>query len=259
MQNYLNNSYPQGRGGLNLPYLILFSLIALTGLFSTAYAQLPAAEIIAKVDAIRSPQEDYVTTTEITSYSLNRKPKTALYQVMIKGTDNTIIKTLQPETERNRILLLRGHDLWAFFPEVSKPLRLSLQERLMGEVSNGDIARVNFLGDYDAKLLKEELLDGKNCFVLELIAKTEDVTYAKAILWAEVETFHPIKAEFYAVSGKLLKNCFYQNYQILAGCLRPTELVLEDPITKGKNSIIRYNSIELQELPEKYFMKDYPR
>ncbi|HTY44627.1 MAG TPA: outer membrane lipoprotein-sorting protein [Patescibacteria group bacterium] len=220
-------------------------------------AQIAPAEIIQKVDDVRSPQVDYTIAVEVVSYLPNRAPKAARYEVMVKGPERTIIKTVFPETERGRILLMREKDLWAFFPDVSKPLRLSMQERLIGEVSNGDIARLNFAGDYDAKILREERIADKNYYVLELLAKNGEVTYAKVILWAEKETYWPLKAEFYALSGRLLKNCSYENYAMLAEKLRPTRLVMEDPITKGKKSVITYGDIRVGEIPEKYFAKDY--
>lgn len=224
---------------------------------SYAFAQLTPDEIVRKVDEARSPQSDYTVTVEVTSFSPRREAKSATYDVIVKGSDKTIIKTILPEVERNRILLMRDNDLWAFFPEVSKPLRLSLQERLIGEVANGDIARVNFSGDYNAQLLRIETIGQKNYYVLELTAKTPDVTYGRAILWAEKESFWPFKAEFYAISGRLLKTCSYEEYKMLGDRLRPTQLVMEDPVFKGKKSIIKYENIQLGEIPEKFFSKDY--
>jgi hypothetical protein len=224
---------------------------------TTAFADLSANEIIQKVDEVRSPRLDYAVMVEVTSYSSGRQTKSASYEVMIKGRDKTIVKTLLPKNERGRILLMRGDDLWAFFPEVTKPLRLSLQERLIGEVANGDIARVNFSGDYDAKLLNIEKTNEKEYYVLGLTANRPQVTYARAIVWAEKGTFRPFKAEFYGITGRLLKRCSYEDYKMLAGWLRPSRLVMEDPIVSGKKSVIRYDNMNVGEIPEKYFAKDY--
>ena len=223
-----------------------------------SYAQMHADEIIEKVDQVRSPGEDYTIEATVDSYSGGRaESRSATYEVMVKGADNTIIKTILPNVERGRVLLMRGHDLWGFFPDVSKPLRLSLQERLLGDVSNGDIARVNFSGDYDSKVLRTEQIGDNDCYVLELTANAPDVTYGKVILWAQVADFHPIKAEFYAISGKLLKRCSYEEYKMLGDAVRPTKLIMEDPLIKGKRSIITYENIQIGEIPEKYFTKDY--
>lgn len=244
----------------SLPYVLLIVVALIVGNFITlklVFADLSPAEIVQKVDEVRSPQQDYTVVVEVASFTAVRQNKSATYEVMVKGKDSTVIKTVLPQNERGRVLLMREDDLWAFFPEVTKPLRLSLQERLLGEVANGDIARVNFSGDYDAKILRSEKLEEKDCYVLELTANRPGVTYGKAILWAEKDTFWPVRAEFYAVSGRLLKRCSYEAYDMLAERLRPTRLVMEDPLTQGKKSVITYTSIKVEELPEKYFTKDY--
>lgn len=240
---------------------LLFAVILNTGFCLSAvsyvFADMDAQEIVGKVDEIRSPQTDYIISVEVISFSSERQPNSASYEVMIKGRDKTIVKTLLPEVERGRILLMRDRDLWAFFPEVAKPLRLSLQERLIGEVANGDIARVNFSGDYNAKLLRIEKIEGKDYYVLELTAKSEEVTYSRAILWAEKEKFWPLKADFFAASGRLLKTCFYEEYKMLGDRERPTQLIMQDSVVKGKRSVIKYDNVRLQEIPEKYFTKEY--
>jgi outer membrane lipoprotein-sorting protein len=223
----------------------------------SAQNELTADEILLKADEVRNPQLDFTTSAKVTSFKPNQEPAIATYEVMIKGRNRTVIKTISPPVDKGRVLLMLDKDLWAFLPEVSKPLRISFQERLLGEVANGDIARVNFTGDYTPEIIREEEIEGKNYYVLGLAAKSDDITYSRAILWVEKETFYPLKAEFYAVSGLILKTCSYESYKELSGRLRPTQLVMSDPIRKGQKSIIEYDNMQVGELPEKYFTKDY--
>lgn len=239
-------------------------IIGIISLFMLSFAaacfsqeQQNAEEILLKADEVRNPQLDYIVLVTVTSVKAKQGPRQSTFEVMVKGKDKTVIKTLSPAMEKGRILLMRDRDLWAFLPDVSKPLRISLQERLLGEVANGDIARANFSGDYIPQITKSEIIEGKEYYILELTAKTDEVTYAKVILWAEKETHHPLKAEFYAVSGRLLKTCSYENYRELAGRLSPSRLIMSDPIVKGQYSTIEYDEMQIQELPEKYFTKDY--
>ena len=66
------------------------------------------------------------------------------YRVLSKGNENSIVMTTEPASERGQILLMKGRDLWIFMPSVSQPVRLSLSQRLTGQVANGDLARANF-------------------------------------------------------------------------------------------------------------------
>ncbi len=238
-------------------------LILLTALFMTlvsiakAGVTPSAAKIIIKADEIRSPQIDYTVDVTVTSVKPEGAKSEARYEVLVKSGESTIIKTLSPPIDRGRTLLMIGRDMWVFLPDLSKPVRISLQERLIGEVANGDIARTNFSGDYNPKLLRTEELEGNKYYVLELTAKNEEVTYNRVVYWVRTDNFYPYKAEFYAVSGRLLKLCFYEDYKELAGRKRPAKLILKDPLVKGQVSTIEYRNMKITELPEKYFTKDY--
>lgn len=236
-------------------------IIVLTALFmplAAAEAAAPsAADIVLRADEIRSPQTDYTVDATVTSVKPGGEKSVAGYEVLVKGRESAVIKTLSPPIDRGRTLLMIGRDMWVFLPDVSKPVRISLQERLVGEVANGDIARTNLSGDYNPKLLRTEQLEGKKYHVLELTAKSEDVTYNRVVYWVRADNFYPYKAEFYAVSGRLLKLCFYEDYKELGGRTRPVRLVLKDPLVKGQVSTIEYGNMQVKALPAKYFTKDY--
>ena len=220
-------------------------------------ADYSAEAILQKTDEVRSPQLDYKVLVNVTSIKPGRDSRTAKYEVLIKGRNKTLIKTLYPKVDRGTSTLMIDYDLWVFLRTISKPLRISLQQRLFGDVSNGDIARANFSGDYNPKILRIENIDEKEYYVLELFAKDEKVTYHRVILWVQKDNFHPFKAEFYAVSGRILKTCSYEDYRLVLDRLRPTRLVLDDPLVQGKKSIIEYKNMTLTDLPEKYFTKSY--
>lgn len=220
-------------------------------------AELTADEIVKKVDEVRNPELDFQTDVRVVSYKPNRPEHASRYDVWIKGRDKTIIKTTEPENERGQSLLMRENDFWAFFPEVSKPIRISLQQRLNGDVANGDVARTNFSGDYSAKILSKSKISGKDFYVLELNSLRDSTTYGKVKLWVMAENFWPVKAEFFAISGRFLKTCTYESYKTLAGQLRPSKLVLKDAIVEGQYSTIEYNEMNIVEIPEKNFTKEY--
>ena len=239
-------------------------ILLLAGLFTAIWlttspvcAQVTAEEIIQKVDEVRNPELDFEIDVKVVSYKPNRPDHASRYTVYIKGKDKTIVKTTEPEIERGQALLMRENDFWAFFPEVSKPVRISLQQRLNGDVANGDIARTNFSGDYTPKILKTETISGKEFYVVELTSLKDSTTYGKVVLWVMAENFWPVKAEFYAISGRFLKTCSYENYKTMAGKLRPSKLVLKDAVIKGQYSTIEYNEMTMAEIPEKNFTKEY--
>jgi hypothetical protein len=218
----------------------------------------PAArDLVAKADAIRFPQESFQVDITVKSSSEGEALEDRKYRVLSRGNEDTIILVMEPATERGQALLMKARDLWIFMPSVSQPIRLSLAQRLTGQVANGDLARANFTGDYEPKMIGTEDVKGESAQVLELNAVDRGVTYAKVRYWVGEKDARPIKAEFYALSGRLLKTCWYEAYKKMAGKMRPTRLVMEDALKKGDVSELTYAAMNVRELPEKLFTKDY--
>ena len=216
-----------------------------------------ARSIVAKADEIRFPAEGFQVTIDIVSTSPGEQPDERKYKVLSKGNQNTIVQTLEPASDRGQAMLMRGRDLWVFMPNISQPVRLSLAQRLTGQVANGDLARANFSGDYEPKILRTETIDGEKMHVLELTAAERGVTYGKVLYWVRQSNNWPHKAEFYSLSNRLLKTCKYENYQKMEGRIRPTRLVMDDAMRSGEQSVLDYNSMKLRDLPDKIFTKDY--
>lgn len=220
-------------------------------------AEITADEILRRVDKVRCPDESFSLVARVSSYKLDGPKQSALYDVRMQSREKAIVRTLQPAHERGRLILMRDNDFWFFFPEVSKPLKITAEERFLGDIANGDIARINFFSDYRAQFLKEEIIGQKKYDVLQLSAKDKKATYGKAVLWVEKKTYWPLKAEFYAESGRFLKTCSYENYKMLAGRMRPSRLVLRDALVEGQYSVIEYDKIELEKIEDKYFTREY--
>ena len=244
-----------------MKFFLKFIIIAVSGFFiwsTVASADaLTAEKILQNMDAVRNPQSDYRVTARMVSKKPGKKDKTAAYEILMKGQDKTIIKTMEPEMDRGTSLLMLRYDLWVFLQNISKPLRISLQQRLFGEAANGDIARANFSGDYDPVLTQEVTIKEKVFYILDLTAKNEKVTYHRVRIWVMKETFYPLKGEFYAVSGKLLKICYFTNYKNVMDKMRPTRLVLDNPLVKGQRTIIDYADMRLDDFQDKIFTKNY--
>lgn len=216
-----------------------------------------AAALLAEADAIRFPRESFETTLRVVNYSNGTEGIPRQYRVMSRGNDYTVVLTEEPAAERGQALLMRERDLWIFMPSVSQPVRLSLSQRLTGQVANGDLARANFAGDYSAILDGRDIVDDVDCHVLELTATGRDVTYARVRYWVSAGDNRPVRAEFYAVSGRLLKTARYERFRELAGRLRPTRLVIEDAVKAGEYSVLEYETMTVRDFPDKLFTRQY--
>ena len=238
---------------------LLLSALAALGFTASSAAptEVSAEEILRRADAVRFPQEAFEVGVNIRTTVDGKPTGEGVYKVLSKGNENSLVLTLEPASERGQILLMKGRDLWIFLPRVSQPVRLSLAQRLVGQVSNGDLARANFVGDYTPKLVDTQTIDGKSLYVLELTAVDRSVTYQRVRYWVEQRDYWPYQAEFYSLSGRLLKTCHYEEFRRLGSVMRPTRLVMTDALNEGEVSTLNYSDLKPRDLPDRVFTKDY--
>lgn len=132
-------------------------------------------------------------------------------RLLVKAVDDSsVAETQEPVRFKGSKILQVERNMWMTRPGLSKPIPISPRQRMSGQASNGDIAATNYAGDYDAQMEATETLDGEPCHVLNLIAKHKRTTYDRIRYWVSVKRLVGVKAEFYSVSGKLLKTATFE-------------------------------------------------
>lgn len=232
------------------------ALALVLGLAPTAAAD-EAAEIVRDADRFRRPAESFVWRIAITSQEARKAPTVDGFEVYVKGGGRSLVRFVAPPRSVGRSLLALGRDLWIYLPDAGKPVRIPFSQRLVGQVANGDIARADYAGDYDVTLIGDEAVGGVACHVLELRARSKEVTYAAVKYWVSKEGRRPVKAEFYAGTGTLLKTGVFANFKEVAGRVLATRLTLVDAIRKDRTSVLDYGEITVRELAERYFDKNF--
>jgi len=132
------------------------SLLLILTCFNAHAADIDANEIVKKADLKRglgNISHSFVVTIT------NQDDKREAYNVSFKDVNASLTVQTEPERARGRKLLMKEYDIWLYTPNIKKPLRISLEQKLTGEVANGDIARTNYAEDYDATLLGTEKLE----------------------------------------------------------------------------------------------------
>ena len=216
-----------------------------------------ALSILKRADEVRFPGEGFEVAVSIKTTSEGEVTDRHAYRVLSKGNENTIVMITEPASERGQIMLMKSRDLWLFLPNISQPVRLSLAQRLTGQVANGDIARANFVGDYVPHLEGTEKIGDETYYVLDLRAADRGVTYQRVRYWVRQRNAWPYKAEFYSLSDRLLKTCIYGDFKEAGGRVRPMQLVMTDALRKTEESTMVYSNMKTRDLPDKIFTKDY--
>jgi outer membrane lipoprotein-sorting protein len=234
-----------------LPLLAL-GFFLLSG--SHAFA-MSAQEIVARADERRGPDGSFSFNVRVKDYSGKALVQENVYKVHSKDMKYTLVETIFPERLAGRKLLMAGQ-LWLYLPTLRRPTRVGTQQRLTGEVANGDIARAKFSVDYSAKLEGKEMVKGVSHYRLLLTARDKAAAYRKVRLWVSEKEFFPLKAEFYALSGKKLKTGEYTERETVLGNPRMTGLVIRDAITPSKQSHLKYYNYRRETLDDQFFNKE---
>ncbi len=204
-------------------------------------------EYLRRADGIRNPSESYKMQIEVKSEQAQQ-----VFEVFLKGNDKTLIVTKEPAKDRGRNMLMLDRDFHVYIPNLKRSMRLSLTQKLSGQVANGDIARTRWYKDYSATLEKKIESKEGNELQLLLKAEKENLTYAWIRLWLDEKTAKPLRAEYLALNGKtILKRSWFEKYETILGKSRPSQMRIED--LSGGKSYIRILSMEERSHGDDFF------
>jgi len=246
--------------------LVLLPTLAALPALSVAAAADPQALLVAS-DAIRNPSQPFKVTVTLTEFEKGQQVDTTTLASYARVLENggqfaTLVRFVEPARDAGKLMLKNGKDLWFYDPGTKSSVRISPQQRLLGEASNGDVVTVSFARDYKAAYGAEEMVkDGerkdRKSHKLLLTAATDDATYASIELWVDAENQRPIKARFLADSGRLLKTAYYRRFMAQLGAERPTETVIIDGLNPQQVTIVRLSDFAPRNLPSAWFQRDH--
>lgn len=249
------------RPSISIACLALALLSAGPGLAQTAQ------EIVAATDKVRNPAEPFRTTITLTEYVAGRERDRDAFVVFSKEDPATrqyrnLVQYMEPPRDAGKRVLLDGHSLWFFDPDSKVSVRISPQQRLIGQAAIGDILTVNLAADYAATIIATEKIDDagrqpRQCWHLDLKAADDLAVYSRVEYWVEVGSFYPIKGKFYSDSGRLLKILYFRNFAERLGAIRPTEEIIIDAVDTSLATTAAFGQFAFQEVPEAWFQRDY--
>jgi outer membrane lipoprotein-sorting protein len=245
-----------------------WACLLLAALSSLAQAGTPDPQaILAASDAIRNPGKPFSISVALTEYTRGKQSASNALQVYSRadpasGQFRSLMRFSEPARDANKLMLKTGNDLWFFDPTSKASIRISPQQRLLGQAANGDVVTVNFAQAYQARIEQEEdVQDGerqlRHTYKLALVASVPDATYHAVEMWVDAGTHRPVKARFFAESGRLMKTVFYRRFRDELGGLRPTEILIIDGLDPNLVTVMRYADFAERDIPDSWFQRDF--
>lgn len=226
-----------------------------------------ARDLVASADRVRNPDKPFRLTSTLVEY-VGGKPRDRVVLTVFASVDartlqyRNLIRYAEPPRDQGKLVLLNGTALWFYDPASKASIRISPQQRLIGQASEGDVLTVNLARDYNATVQGSETLQdadrgNRDCWHLDMRAATPDAIYSRIEYWLERGTSRAIKGKFYSDSGRLLKIAYYHKYQEELGAARPTETIIIDAVDSSLVTTINTSDYRYQEIPEAWFQRDF--
>ncbi len=140
-----------------------FAFAATLALFAgTALAQ-TAQEIVAATDKVRNPAQPFRSTLTLTEYVAGKeRARSALVLFSKEDASHSfrnLLQYVEPARDAGKRVLLDGRSFWFYDPASQASVRISPQQRLVGQAAIGDVLTVNLAVDYAATIAGTETLD----------------------------------------------------------------------------------------------------
>jgi outer membrane lipoprotein-sorting protein len=135
----------------------------------------------------------------------------------------------------------KDDDQWIYLPALKRTKRISSDGKsdyFMGSDFTYDDLGDRHPDDDNHTLIREESIQGKECYVVESTTKDEDYMYSKTITWVMKDNFLGLKREFYDESGKLLKVLTIKKFEKISGFWTILETEMENVQRNHKTQMI---------------------
>jgi outer membrane lipoprotein-sorting protein len=217
-------------------------------------ASIDGTQILQKVDRNLEP-ETYEAYRQLIDIQPDGSKKEYVFYTMKKGRDKVVALFLSPPSDKGRVTLRLGDNMWLYMPDVGRPIRITSLQSVTGSVfNNADILRIDYSAEYNVEAAEEQ----KDALLLSLKAKTGEVAYDRLKMWVDKQLLLPTTIEAYAASGLLIKTLRFRNVKDFGGGIkRPATLETDSPLQKGYRSVMQWSGIKKGDFPDEVFTLNY--
>jgi len=189
---------------------ILIWSTAIMILFASSSAHaISGREVYDKVHAVRTKALDHQMEATMVLFDKGGSTRSRTLVAYGKKADAEAYKVLvlfktPPDLKDVGFLVhartFADRDLWAYFPEFKRIRRIptsSQDDSFFGtDFSYDDFGGPANLDDYSFKILREEVMEGKPCFVVEVIPKIRR-KYTRYVSWVAKDLWIHLKIEYH--------------------------------------------------------------
>ena len=230
---------------MKLLHLIKIILLALCSLL---YAELARSQsLTAKEIVDRANQKANGETSQGTMKMTIVRPgwsREVTMKSWSKTTEYYMIYITAPAKDKGQVFLKRQNEMWNYMPSIDRMIKIPpsmMSQSWMGsDFTNDDLVRMNsIVEDFEHKLIGEEIIEGYECYMIELMPKPEAaVVWGKIILWISKKDFYELKGEYFDEDGVLVNSMTSSNIQQMGDRSLPSKMVMIPADKPGNQTIL---------------------
>ncbi len=235
------------------------ALLPLLAILISGAAAPNASAILKAVDAnLTSISSKSVTRMVIHGKRSSRTVESINYS---QGREKFFTEYTAPPRDKGTKMLKVGDKLWIYDPGTDRTVQISgnmLKQSVMGsDLSYEDFMEETDLTEsYSARVEGDLTYAGRDCWVLELNAKTTGLAYPKCTVYVDKQRNVILHERLYARSGKLLKTVSYSRVAKAGNRWYPHQVLFKDELKQGKGTEYHIESIQFDlALPAATFTK----
>ncbi|GBD92240.1 hypothetical protein BMS3Abin04_02975 [bacterium BMS3Abin04] len=141
----------------------------------------------------------------------------------------------------------KDDDQWIYLPALKKTKRISSDSKsdyFMGSDFTYDDLGDRKPTDDNHKLLREEKLNGEDCYVVESTPKDPDYMYSKTVTWIIKGKWIGLKKDFYDEDGEYLKTLTVNKYENIKGFYIITHTEMNN-VQKNHKTVMELTNVKI--------------
>jgi outer membrane lipoprotein-sorting protein len=226
----------------------MISVTLLSLMFLPAAYAMSGREVYEKVHEVRSKALNRKAEATMILFDKDGGKRTRTLTEYSKKADPEAYKVLvvfkSPPDLKNVGFLIHAHtfanrNLWAYFPEYKRVRRIatsSQDDSFFGsDFSYDDFGGPPNLNDYKFSIMKEEIIDDKPCYVVEVTPKIRR-KYTHYIAWVAKDLWIHLKIEYYQ-GNEIYRTGEFTDVRIIDGIPTPFKIYMDNKKTNHRTEL----------------------
>lgn len=207
-----------------------------------------AREIIKKADEKMQGEETSQSTMTMTIVRPSWE-RVITFKSWTRGRDYSLALITSPAREKGQTFLKRENEMWNWNPTINRLIKLPpsmMSQGWMGsDFSNDDLLKESsIVVDYTHSIIGEEIIDGWDCYKIELVPlENAAVVWGRILKWISKGEYLQMKSKYYDEDDYLIKTELAYDIKTMDGRLLPAKFELIPEEEEGHKTVVVMDEI----------------